>query len=116
MRDIYLYPEKTGSGGTGPEDDPQYAARSIRTNGLSVIAFGVTLAFTFLFLFIAVGLLKASPLFLDNELHSFSTAIKPLNWLSYILYGFFTGAAIAGIYNMLVVKTFNKWGIENSVD
>ena len=121
MPDVYIFAEdKTGRGGGGPEDDPRHSAKAIRTNGLSVFAFAIALALVFAMFF---GVFEAylhpeideSASTLDGFLKLIAS-VEPEEWYAYILYGFFMGAAIAGIYNLLVVRRINIFGMESSAD
>ena len=122
MPDIYIFPEdKSGRGGGGPEDDPRYPAKALRTNGFSVLAFAVALAITFTLFFgiVEVFLLPEIPT-PNNQIEDgfirFINAVEPHEWPSYLLYGFFAGVAIAGVYNLLMVKRLNIFGLESSAD
>jgi hypothetical protein len=127
MSDVYIYPTKSGSGGSGPEEDIHYAPRAIRLYGISVLAFAVALAITFLIFFGFVSTIKPMEegqqipagkevVVTENEVIQFVLGVKPPYWPSYILYGFIAGLVIAAIYNYFIVKRLNIYGLESSVD
>ena len=51
-----------------------------------------------------------------NTFCDFIRSVKPKIWLSYLGYGAVTGVLIAGIYNMLVVKGLNLFGLESAIE
>jgi len=111
----YVSPGDTcGKTGGCPEDDPRYPQSIIPSRGFSVVAFAFALAITFLVLFASVEIIKFR---IDcGELCKFISSVEPKVWLSYLAYGAFTGAMIAGIYNMLVVKGLNLFGLESGIE
>jgi len=111
----FVSPSDTcGKTGGCPEDDPRYPQSIIPSRGLSVIAFSFALALTFLLLFVFVETIKGCAS--ENQLYDFVLSVKPKEWLSYLAYGGAAGVIIAGIYNMLVVKALNLFGLESGLE
>ncbi|MDZ7362577.1 MAG: hypothetical protein ONB46_17915 [candidate division KSB1 bacterium] len=93
----------SGSGGGDPpaEDDPRFPRFGLRAQGLLAIAFGIALGLAFLLFYFILRVRAAT--FIDG-LHL--TA-----WWSFV-YGFIGGFVIAVIYNMLVLRRLNLFGLD----
>jgi hypothetical protein len=112
----YFSPSDTcGKTGGCPEEDPRYPQSVLPSRGFSVLAFAFALAVTFLFIFAVVDILKSGGAVLTN-FEQFVLAVKPEFWLTYIIYGAITGALISSIYNLMVVKNLNLFGLEVGIE
>ncbi|MBN2009548.1 hypothetical protein JW960_09415 [candidate division KSB1 bacterium] len=94
-----------GSGG-GPDDDSNYLAQTVRVYGFSAIAFGFALGLTFL-IFFGLFRLWGAP---STHITAFVSKINPNLWLCFIA-GFVGGTLISGIYNLLMVRRINLFGL-----
>lgn len=98
----------TGGSGPPPEDDPRFGGIAVRAQGLLTLAFGFALGVALCLLFWLMS--KFPP----------STAVKDFaaqfaaEWV--FLAGFIVGTVSAGIYNLLVVRRVNLFGLESSMD
>jgi hypothetical protein len=103
-----------GSGGGGPEGDPGYPRVALRAQGLLALAFGFALGIAL------VVLLWLLPWFLQSSNNAPPNNVKAfldqLLWWKVFLFGFIGGTLISAIYNMLVVRRLNLFGLESSVD
>ncbi|MDZ7288917.1 MAG: hypothetical protein ONB44_03985 [candidate division KSB1 bacterium] len=102
----------TGGGGSGggPED-PRSPQIVLRSQGLLALAFGFALGITFM-IFFGIFRLFGAP---AEALKEFVAHVNPNLWLSF-LYGFIGGTVVAAIYNLLVVRRLNLFGLESSAD
>ena len=103
-----------GSGNTGggpPEDDPSFPGVALRSQGLLTLAVGLAMGVTFMLLF---WLIRAygTP---TGVVRDFVMHINPNIWFSFLL-GFLGGTLLAAIYNLLVVRRLNLFGLESSAD
>lgn len=97
----------SATGGGGPEDDPRFAQRALRTQGFLTLAFGF-----------AVGV---ACMVLYGLIQGFGLANQ--TWLTFLpglgrsfLYGFIGGSIISGIYNLLALHRLNLFGLESNLD
>ena len=108
----HIAPERqTGSsGGGGPEDDPLSPRLALRSQGVLTLAFGFALGIALVVLFRLIAWLRPSvtlPTFSNDTL---------LNLLFLFLFGFISGTLVSGIYNLLVVRRLNLFGLESRLD
>ncbi len=109
----HISPGKEGSssGGGGPEPgDPRSARIALRSQGLLTLAFGFALGIALIALFLLITWLRPTVM-----LPTFSSDTL-LNLLFLFLFGFISGTLISGIYNLLVVRRLNLFGLESSLD
>lgn len=107
MRRYDITPDYAGpGGGGGPEDEPGSTRYVIRTQGLMPLAFGVALGLVFIVFFLLQGIISVPAILLSG--------IDSL-WESFLV-GFVPGIIIAAIYNMLVVRRLNLFGLESNAD
>jgi hypothetical protein len=99
-----------GSGG-GTEDDPNFPRQALRSQGLLAIAFGFALGITFMIFF---GIFNRLPELAPFVEKAFWENFANL-WFSF-LYGFVCGTILAVIYNLLVLRRLNLFGLESSAD
>ena len=115
MGDIYNFPgEQPPKGGGGPEEDPRYPENIVRTQGLSIVAFGIALGLAFLLFFGFVQIFI--PIGGTDTYTEFVYSIDPLTGVAFFLYGFITGVIIAAVYNSLVISRLRISGIERGRD
>jgi hypothetical protein len=104
-----------GQSGAPPcEDDPRTPKIVLRSQGLLALAFGLALGVTFM-LFCGLFSMAGAPDAPDGALASFIADLRLNLWLSF-LYGFIGGLGIAVVYNLLVVRRLNLFGLEGSMD
>jgi hypothetical protein len=96
----------SGSGGDPPgEDDPRLPRLGLGAQGLLALAFGFALGLTsLLFYFI-----------LRERAADFIADLQLTPWLSFI-YAFIIGTVIAVIYNLLVLRRLNLFGLDYYAD
>jgi nitrate reductase gamma subunit len=99
-----------GSGGGGPED-PGTPQIVLRTQGLLTLAVGFALGVAFMVLFWFIRAFGAP----TGAVADFVAQINPNLWLSFLL-GFVGGTVMSAIYNLLVVRRLNLFGLDSSVD
>jgi len=116
-----IYCDNTGSGGgTSGGGGPDDGARTLesaagRSQGYLTVAFGFALGLTLMVFF---GIFRAYPGLISEfrALRDFvGGEIDPNLWLSF-LFGFVGGTLISGVYNMLVVRRLNLFGLEYTHD
>lgn len=101
-----------GQAGAPPcEDDPRTPKIILRSQGLLALAYGVALGLTFM-IFFGFFRLIGTP---SGALSLFVADLRLNLWMSFI-YGFIGGVAIAVVYNILVVRRLNLFGLEGSAD
>ncbi len=100
----------TGGGGSGPppEDDPRFGGIAVRSQGLLTLAFGFALGVALVLLFWLISRFPPSAAVRDF------VAPFAAEWV--FLAGFIVGTITAGIYNLLVVRRVNLFGLESSMD
>jgi len=108
----YIAPgQKPTPPGGGPEGDPRYARNALRSQGLLTVAFGFALGLTFVLIYF---ILKIS--FFPNQIGSLLPSLARTELLTavyYFLFGFVIGTLISALYNLLVVKRLNLFGLED---
>lgn len=97
--------EMADRGGGGPDDDVRYHRLALRSHGFMALAFGFALGLTFMALF---GLFRlfGAPLGLSG----FVAHTNPNLWLSFF-YGFIAGTLISALYNFLMFRRLNLFGL-----
>ncbi len=96
------------TGGGGPEDDPRFPRQSFRASGLMAVAFGLAMGLTFMVFFLLFKWFGTpAPGF--NFL--FETYF-PNIWKAFLI-GFGGGTVLSGIYNMLMIRRLNLFGLES---
>ncbi|MDZ7260954.1 MAG: hypothetical protein ONB05_02385 [candidate division KSB1 bacterium] len=97
--------------GDGPEDDPRFPARTLRSHGFLALAFGFALGLTLMIFF---GLFRAfgAP---TSGLADFVSRVNPNLWLSFLC-GFIGGTLISAIYNFLIFRRLNLFGLDRNMD
>ena len=105
---LYISPDDLPQGpGGGPDDDTRFPTGQVRTHGFLALAFGVALGFTAM-IFFALFRVFGAP---TPGLAYFVARINPNLWLSF-LYGFIGGTVLSAIYNGLMYRRLNLFGID----
>ena len=97
--------EGSGKGGGGPEDDPRTGTITLRSEGLLTLAFGL-----------AMGVALAALFWLGRRTLTAPNIFQQFQPWQAFLAGFIVGTITAGIYNLLVVRRVNLFGLESSMD
>jgi len=110
---IFIAAEEStgGSGGGGPEDQPGFVRVALRSQGLLTLALGMAMGLAFMVFFGLVRELGAP----TGAVADFVAEINPNLWLSFVA-GFVGGTILAAVYNLLVVRRLNLFGLESSAD
>ena len=103
--------EKGSQGGGGPDDDSQFPERTLRSHGFLALAFGFALGLTFMIFFGFFRVFGAP----GSGLNNFVSQVNPNLWLSF-LYGFVGGTLISAIYNFLIFRRLNLFGLDRNMD
>ena len=118
MKEVLMYPrlniyfdEGEGVGGGGPDEDPRFPSRTLRSHGFISLAFGFALGLTLMIFF---GLFRAfgAP---TESLEQFIADVNPNLWYSF-LSGFIGGTLISAIYNFLIFQRLNLFGLDRNLD
>lgn len=115
---LYVSPadETGGQGGGGPDDPTRVARFVIRSQGFLMLAFGIALGLTCMVFFEVFHILRESEFIKPfTGLQEFIKELNPNIWLSFA-FGFVGGTVLSGIYNILVVRRLNLFGLESSRD
>ncbi len=111
--DIAMAEDKLRSG-EAPEDSPRYTRSLFRTQGLLTLAFGFAFGITLVVLYFVLLLLGSNnPLPFPN-----AGAAENITETVLILFviGFIAGTLVAAVYNLLVVRRLNLFGLESSTE
>lgn len=103
--------EEAGKGGGGPDEDTRYPQRTLRSHGFLSIAFGFALGLT-LVIFFALFRIYDQPPF---GLKDWVARAHPNLWFTF-LGGFIGGTLVAAIYNLLIFKRINLFGLDRNMD
>jgi putative flippase GtrA len=99
-------------GGGGPEGEGQSGNDIVRSHGLLSLAFGFALGVALLVLYLIIYLANLSPVIL-NMLPG-SSLVADL--IICFIVGFVCGTIISIIYNLLIVRRVNLFGIDRGLD
>ena len=108
----YISSERSTPPGGGPEDRSSKSVSSLGSQGLLALAFGFALGLT---LIIVYFVFKLS--FFPREINTLLPDLDAGNFMNlvyYFLMGFVPGTILAMIYNVLVLRRFNLFGLEQS--
>ncbi len=100
-----------GSPGGGPEDDPNFRGVALRAQGLLTLACGFALGIAFMLFFWLIRSFGTP----TGVVRDFVDHVNPNLWFSFLL-GFLGGTLLAAVYNLLVVRRVNLFGLESSAD
>jgi len=114
MRKLDVAPEGMGGrGGGGGDEDPRFGSTQIRSHGFVALAFGVALGLTLAILFGVIYAFQPD----IPRITEWALEGKPIfKLLLCFLYGMIAGTLISGIYNMLVFRKLNIFGLERNMD
>jgi len=99
-----------GEGG-GPDDDFRFPARTLRSHGLLAVAFGFALGITLMIFFCIYSKMDIPP----YGLKEWVTQYHPNLWFTF-LYGFIGGTLMSAIYNCLLFRRLNLFGLDRNLD
>lgn len=108
---MHISPEGEQTGGhhgPSPEDDPGSARAALRMQGFLTLAFGFALGLALVLLFWFLQTYPPST--------AVKTFVDQFNLWHVFLFGLIAGTLASGIYNLLVVRRLNLFGLESSVD
>jgi hypothetical protein len=103
--------EEAGKGGGGPDEDIRYTSRTLRSHGFLSIAFGFALGLT-LVIFFGLFRLYDDPPF---GLKAWVAQVHPNLWFTFII-GFIGGTLLSAIYNFLIFRRINLFGLDRNLD
>lgn len=111
----YIAPEESGGGrGGGPEDNSRYPQIATKEQGFLAIAFGLALGLTLIILYLLLqipwlpeSITKILPTFWGNILYTIGV---------YFIGGLVIGSVLSVIYNLLLHKRFDLFGLDHSID
>lgn len=103
--------ESSARGGGGPDDPTRVSEFIQRSQGFLLLAFGFALGLC-LMVFFGIFNRFGAPI---PAWQPFFNQVNPNLWLTF-LYGFIGGTVVSGIYNILVVRRLNLFGLESSSD
>lgn len=107
---LNISPEDPAARGGGSDDDSQFPVRTLAQHGFLSLAFGFALGITLMIIF---GLLQFTSL-PDGQIKNFIGT--PFNlWLSFLI-GLIAGTLLAGIYNFLIFRRINLFGLDRNLD
>jgi 4-amino-4-deoxy-L-arabinose transferase-like glycosyltransferase len=99
-------------GGGGPEGEGQSGNDIVRSHGILSLAFGFALGIALLVLYLIIYLANLSPVIL-NMLPGSSLLVHLV--ICFVV-GFVCGTLISIIYNLIIIRRFNLFGIDRGVD
>ena len=99
-----------GEGG-GPDDDFRFPARTLRSHGFLATAFGVALGLTLMIFFCLFSRIAEPPFGLKEWVSQF----HPNLWLTFLV-GFIGGTLVSAIYNCLLFRRLNLFGLDRTLD
>ena len=111
----YISPTgSTGGTGGGPEDNSRYPQIAVKQQGFLAIAFGLALGLTLIVLYLLLRIPRLPETF---------TLFMPTFWgnvfysiITYFVGGVIIGSVLSIIYNLLLHKRFDMFGIEHTMD
>ncbi len=112
MPSFYISPESEGGrGGGGPDVDDRFPERTLRSHGFIAVAFGLALGLTAMICFALLRFMKGLP----SGLKAWVTEVHPNLWFTFLV-GFIGGILISAIYNFLLYKRINLFGLDRNLD
>jgi len=100
-----------GKGGGGPDEDSRFPSRETQSQGFLALAFGFALGLTFM-IFFGLFRLFGTPI---PGLKDWIARVNPNLWLSFLI-GFVGGTLISAIYNLLIFRRLNLFGLDRNMD
>ena len=108
---LHISPEKGSDQGGGPDDNNQFPTRTLRSHGFLALAFGFAMGLTFVIFFFLFRITGAP----TSDLARWVSSINPNLWFSFI-FGLIAGTLLAGIYNFLIFRRINLFGLDRNLD
>jgi hypothetical protein len=110
---LNLAMENGGSAGEGggPDDDFRFPARTLRSHGFLATAFGIALGLTLMIFFCIFSHMDKPPF----NLKDWITQVNPNLWFTF-LFGFIGGTLLSAIYNGLLFRRLNLFGLDKTMD
>jgi ABC-type Fe3+ transport system permease subunit len=105
--------ERVGDPGGGPDVDDHYPERTLRSHGFLAVAFGCALGLTLMIFFGLFALLKQNTPFGLYE--SWVIHTNPNLWYTFII-GLIAGILLSAIYNFLIFRRLNLFGLDRNVN
>lgn len=105
------FDEGTGLAGGGPDEDPRFPVRTLRSHGFLSLAFGFALGLTLMIFFGVFHFMKNPPF----GLLPWVTEVHPNLWFTF-LFGFIIGTLFSAIYNFLIFRRLNLFGLDRNMD
>ena len=106
----YVSPERSTPPGGGPEGNSSRSMASLGSQGLLALAFGFALGLTFVIIYF-VFKLSFFPEQISGLLPELASG-DLLNAIYYFLFGLVPGTILSMVYNILVLRRLNLFGIE----
>lgn len=109
---LNISPDEGGAKpGGGPDEDFRFPSRQLQSHGFFALAFGFALGLTFMILF-GLFCLFGTPI---PGLKDWIAKVHPNLWLSFLI-GFVAGTLISAIYNLLMFRRLNLFGLDRNMD
>jgi len=111
---LHIAADEDGSsagGGGGPDVENRFPERVLRSHGFLALAFGFALGLTLMIFFGLFRLMKAPPLGLE----AWIAKVHPNLWFTFLM-GFIGGTLISAIYNFLIFRRLNLFGLDRNLD
>jgi hypothetical protein len=105
--------EGTGKGGGGPDEDTRFSSVQLRSHGFISIAFGIAFGLTLMIFFGLFALLKQNAPFGLYE--SWVIHTNPNLWYTFLI-GLIAGILLSAIYNFLIFRRLNLFGLDRNVN
>lgn len=111
----YISPDESGGGkGVGPEDNTRYTQIAAKQQGFLAIAFGLALGLTMVIIYLLLQI-PTLPLSMAGLLPTFwGSSIYSI--VVYFVGGLIIGSVLSIIYNLLLTKRFDLFGIDHTMD
>ena len=111
------FDEGEGVGGGGPDEDPRFPSRTLRSHGFISLAFGFALGLTLMIVFGLFRFIFAQAKSVEQfiALENFIENAN-LNLWDCFLWGFIGGTLISAIYNFLIFQRLNLFGLDRNLD
>ncbi len=108
-----ISPEQGSKTGGGSDDDSQFPVRTLAQHGFLALAFGFALGLTLIVFFL---LFKYSGwISLPTIVTNWVGNVHPNLWYSFLI-GLIGGTLLSGIYNFLIFRRINLFGLDRNLD
>jgi hypothetical protein len=110
---LNISPEEQSKTGGGDDPNNPFPTPTLAQQGLLVLAFGFALGLTLIIFFM---LFKFSGwTSLPKIVEDWVANTHPNLWISFLI-GFIGGTLLAGIYNFLIFRRINLFGLDRNLD